>query len=389
LRFPRPNRSFSRRHHEKGEKSETLLEGSFQLKNLKNSTLVGEYPRRVSIGDVLAHSGNQNILSPVNGIVNSVLEGENPYLIITQDGGIESPLEFKEFSPDLTAFLSVLEKNGLYSLDFDGIFLSEYFRKFQNVANSELVLSPFTKSQTPDFYKILSRDFPKEIQLLVELLGKIFPDKKVISYLESKSLKYRYPMGIPDYFVDQVAGYSLLGDEPKDQGRIFYLGGETIWHLIRGIFYDLAFTKRHLSVFCVDKNGSLDGKERNFLLSNGQSLQFLDRIFAKKYKYYSLDNFFSPSRILDKAEPHYFNIFEDSSIVFYMAKPKKHSELPCTECWECSYHCPTLANPIGLILSTETFFDSSCVYCGLCTVHCPSGIDLRKRILEWDGSHVS
>lgn len=383
MRFLRSKRSFALRHHEKGQKNETLLEGSFCLPMGKDNRLIGEYPRRVGVGDVLAFCRNRKILSPANGIADSRIQVGETSLFITQDGSLEPKHSYREPSRELTSLLSNIDENSIYSLDFPGaqdIPLSEYLADFSQNSGATLVLSPFSRIGSPDFQKILLRDYSTEIHHLVGLFTELFPKQKIRSYLEDSNLRYSYPMGIPDYFCHRIAGYSILGEKARDRGRVYYLGGETIWHLVRSLYFGIPFTRRHLSVFCVDRHGRLDGKERSFLLSNGQSFDFLTGIFAKEYNTYSLDHFFFKGEILDRTSRHYFNIFETSSIVFYAAKPKEFSELPCTECWECSYHCPTQANPIGLVLAEERFSASHCVHCGLCSIHCPSGIDLRKRM---------
>lgn len=385
MRFPRTIRSFSRIHHEKGEKNETLIEGSFYLGLTEKARLVGEYPRRVRLGDCLAYVEDCKLLSPANGIAVQERIRNNNFLKITQDGGLEPPHEFNQVPEDQNTFFNLLDKNGLHSLDFENTSLVTLFKNFSSVKNSELILSPFSLYQSPNFQELVWKDYRKEWDFLVGLLEKIFPDKKIHNYWNQENLKYSYPMGIPDYFSDRIAGFSILGENPKDVGRIFYLGSETIWHMIRGLYYDLPFTRRHLSVYCVDRAGRIDGRERSFLLSNGQSFRFLQEIFAKDYNYYSLDHFFNPTKIYYKDDNQFFDIFEDSTVAFYTSPPKPTTELPCTECNECSYHCPTLANPSALMSEISDFDVKSCVFCGLCNLYCPSGIDLRKRILNLQG----
>ncbi|MCC5816472.1 MAG: hypothetical protein JJT78_17105 [Leptospira sp.] len=383
MRLPKSFRSFSRVRHEKGEKNETLIEGSFFLRAKEGIRLVGEFPRRVFMGDCLAFLNDRKILSPANGIVIFETNEDKNYLKITQDGGLEPPHEFQDVTADQNYFFNLLDKNGIFSLDFEDTPLVNYLKNFWTTDNSELILSPFSKWNSPNFQNLVNKDYHKEWELLLVLLEKIFPGKKIHNYWSHKNLKFAYPSGTPDYFSDRIAGFSILGKEPKDLGRIFYLGSETIWHLIRGLYYDLPFTRRHLSVYCVDKQGRMDGRERHFLLSNGQSFQFLKGIFAKEYEYYSLDHFYNPSNILSKNEEHYFDIFENSSVVFYMSSPKKHSPLPCTECNECNINCPTSANPMGLIAGMEEFEPKLCIHCGLCNLYCPSGIDLREKIMSF------
>lgn len=337
------------------------------------------------MGDTLFVKEDNKFLSPANGIVIPEDIQDKHFVKITQDGGLEPPHDYAEIATDRNTFYNLLDKNGIHSLDFEELNLLSLFKRFWETEGSELILSPFSLYQTPNFRTLVWKDYPKEWQKLLELLAKIFPGKKIHNYWDRQDLTYSHPGGIPEYFSHKIAGFDILGETQKDKGRIFYLGAETIWHLIRGIYYDLPFTRRHLTVYCVDKNGKLDGKERHFLLSNGQSFHFLETIFTKEYEYYSLDHYFSPSKIIHKKEKRYFDIFKNTIAIFYASKPRMTQELPCSECWECSLHCPTDSNPVGLILESQDFDLKTCVMCGLCNLYCPSGIDLRQKILQKAG----
>lgn len=384
MRIPRPERKFSYTRSRKKDRNEYLLEGSFQIALPDEIRFIGEYPRRVHLGDSLGIHGKQKILSPANGIAEiiSLDFGEKAFRV-TQDGSLEPKKEFQNQNYDLNSFLNRLEKSAVYSLDFEDLPLAEYLGEFAKRPDAELVISPFTRFEGPNFRSILQKDYPEELELLSGLLMKVFPKQKIKNFLPDTKIQYKYPMGIPDYFSHKLGGYDILSPEKKDAGRVYYLGAETIWHLIRSVYFDIPFTKRHLTVKYVNKSGQIERRERIFLLSNGQSFQFLEKLFSFPYETYSLDELFQPSRIFSKNEEYFFNIFQDHSLVFFEKKPVKARESICTECMECNQYCPTSANPVSLVRSGLGSFSShSCIQCGLCTIYCPSGIDLRSRIRD-------
>ncbi len=383
MKLPRVVRSFFVRDHEKGVKLETLVEGSLCIFVEDGSTLLGEFPRRVQLGDELALILNRRILSPANGVVRLEISKDNKrYLKITQDGSLEPVHKFREVPKDRNTFFTILNSRGVYSLDFSAILLSDYLESFRNTENSVLILTPLTRFNQPDFRSILENEYKKELELLIFYLEDLFPNREIRLIWEDFKTKLKYPIGIPEYFCEYKAGYSILGKNPRDKGRVFFMGGETVYHLIRALFYDLPFTRRHLTVHCVDRRGRLDGKERVFFLSNGQSFDFLRTVFSRNYRSVCLNHYMQKPVLLANGAAHYFDIFRDSHIVFYLESPRFHSELACTECMECNSNCPTGASPIGIVSRLYEFRTEYCIDCGLCTLYCPSGIDLRKRIAE-------
>ncbi len=386
MRFPITSRTFSRRHHEKGKKSETLWQGSFQISVYPTTEILGEFPRRVRLGDTLGQNLTQKILSPVNGIAELIQTTESSYFKISQDGNLEQKPQYQETVLDKNTLLNLIERNAVYSLDFRNQSISNYLSLFNSTENSELVLSPHANRSSPNYSDVLQKEFASEIEQLVILFQKVFPNKKIHNFLSPNSnkiiKKYSFPLSSPKYFLFDFMKKKVLGSDPEDEKKIFFIGGETIWHLIRAIFYDIPFTKRHLSVECVDRFGRIDGKDRFFLISNGQSFRFLDKIFYKKYKNLSLNTVFEPARILSRDQVYHFNIFSDSNLILSVNQPKKNSELPCTECNDCNSFCPTQAEPQKLLQSRGGFKLDHCLECGLCSFYCPSGIDFRSRIQE-------
>ncbi|NCN08670.1 MAG: 4Fe-4S dicluster domain-containing protein [Leptospira sp.] len=386
MRFPLPSRSFSRRHHEKGKKNETLWQGSFQILQDETTDSFGDFPRRVQLGDVLGITPTHKILSSANGIVEQLKENNQNYFKLTQDGSLESKHNFIEPKLDANGFLNLIEKNGVYSLDYHKTALWNYLTEFAKGEENELVLSSHTNRISPNFTKILQSDYPNEVANLDNFLSSIFPNKKIHNFLDPTKNKitgrYKYPLGIPDYFLQKELQKNIYGIDKSDKGRIFFLGGETIWHLIRCLYYDIPFTKRHLAIECVDGNGRIDGRERYFLISNGQSFRFLDKIFFKKYKYLSLNSFDQPSRIMKRSDEYFYNIYEEGHLILSVNHPRQNRELPCTECNDCDAICPTQADPQALIHNRSEFYIESCIECGLCTFYCPSGIDFRSKIKD-------
>lgn len=48
--------------------------------------------------------------------------------------------------------------------------------------------------------------------------------------------------------------------------EVLYLGAETIYHLLRKLYFGEPFTKRHLAVFLVDRKGRMDLEPRQYFL---------------------------------------------------------------------------------------------------------------------------
>lgn len=378
--FPRLPRAFARKFHKTENKKERTIQGQFLIPVPAGSVLSDSYPARVTHGQVmLAHNGKK-VLAPVNGVAS--LTPDQKYFQIKQDGSWSTTSPYHSRNYDFSALLEAFDAGALYSLDLIETPLKDYFQKFNRDSNFKIVLSPFCRYQHLDFEEMILRDMKDAYLSFIELLRSIFPKAEISNFFEVSNLDFEHPNGIPEYFlhkqfqtpVDKTRK-SLIGYE------VLFLGAETIFHILRKLYYDEPFTKRHLAVFLVDRKGRMDLEPRQFFLTNGQSLAFIPANLDKRYKIASFETVFEEVNPMDVGSLGYFNIYEHCSITLYEKLPASRKEFSCIDCMECNNYCPTNANPVQLIKGkTEEFEKDLCVSCGICTVYCPSGIDIRKRI---------
>lgn len=378
--FPRLPRAFARKLHKTENKKERTIQGQFLIPVPAGSVLSDSYPTRVVHGQVmLAHNGKK-VLAPVNGVAS--LTADQKFFQIKQDGSwsTTSPYQFRQY--DLPTLLESFDEGALYSLDLLETPLKDYFQKFSKDSTFKIVLSPFCRYQHLNFEEMILRDMKDAYKSFIELLQTIFPKAEISNFFKVPSLDFEHPDGIPEYFLHRQF------HEPVFQTRkslvnheVLFLGGETIFHILRKLYYNEPFTKRHLAVFLVDRKGRMDVEPRQFFLTNGQSLAFIPANLDKRYKIASFETVFEEVKPLDVTALGYFNIYEHYSITLYEKLPASRKEFSCIDCMECNNYCPTHANPVQLIKGkTEEFEKSLCISCGICTVYCPSGIDIRKRI---------
>lgn len=378
--FPRLPRAFARKFHKTENKKERTIQGQFLIPVPAGSVLSDSYPTRVTHGQVmLAHNGKK-VLAPVNGVAS--LTPDQKYFQIKQDGSwsTTSPYHFRQY--DFPTLLESFDLGALYSLDLIETPLKDYFQKFKKDSTFKIVLSPFCRYQHLNFEEMILRDMKDAYLAFNELLKQIFPKAEVSNFFEQPSLDFEHPNGIPEFFLHKQF------HETVDKARkslfnhdILFLGAETIFHILRMLYYNEPFTKRHLAVFLVDRKGRMDLEPRQFFLTNGQSLAFIPANLDKRYKIASFQTVFEEVKPMDVASLGYFNIYEQYSITLYEKLPASRKEFSCIDCLECNNYCPTLANPVQLIKGrVEEFEKSQCISCGICSVYCPSGIDIRKRI---------
>lgn len=378
--FPRLPRAFARKFHKTENKKERTIQGQFLIPVPAGSVLSDSYPTRVTHGQVmLAHNGKK-VLAPVNGVAS--LTPDQKYFQIKQDGSwsTTSPYHFRQY--DFPTLLESFDLGALYSLDLIETPLKDYFQKFKKDSTFKIVLSPFCRYQHLNFEEMILRDMKESYLAFNELLKQIFPKAEVSNFFEQPSLDFEHPNGIPEFFLHKQF------HETVDKTRkslfnhdILFLGAETIFHILRMLYYNEPFTKRHLAVFLVDRKGRMDLEPRQFFLTNGQSLAFIPANLDKRYKIASFQTVFEEVKPMDVSSLGYFNIYEQYSITLYEKLPASRKEFSCIDCLECNNYCPTHANPVQLIKGrVEEFEKSQCISCGICTVYCPSGIDIRKRI---------
>lgn len=378
--FPRLPRAFARKFHKTENKKERTIQGQFLIPVPAGSVLSDSYPARVTHGQVmLAHNGKK-VLAPVNGVAS--LTPDQKHFQIKQDGSwsTTSPYHFRQY--DFPSLLESFDLGALYSLDLIETPLKDYFQKFNKNSAFKIILSPFCRYQHLNFEEMILRDMKEAYLAFNELLKQIFPKAEVSNFFEQSSLDFEHPNGIPEFFLHKQ--FHELVDKTRKSlfnHEILFLGAETIFHILRMLYYNEPFTKRHLAVFLVDRKGRMDLEPRQFFLTNGQSLAFIPANLDKRYKIASFQTVYEEVKPMDVLSLGYFNIYEQYSITLYEKLPASRKEFSCIDCMECNNYCPTHANPVQLIKGrVEEFEKSQCISCGICTVYCPSGIDIRKRI---------
>ncbi|BDA77677.1 oxidoreductase [Leptospira kobayashii] len=383
--FPRLPRTFTRKFHKAENKRERTIQGSFLIAVPSGSKITEIYPKRVSLGEVLIDSGALRILAPVNGV--ATLTEDGTHFQIKQDGvwKTSSPFQNRNYS-----FAEVLEKfveGALASLDFPNLSLLKLFSSFSPENHFKIVISPFTRYNHLSFDEMIVAEMKEPLDQFLLLLKSTFPKAEILSHIDSGKIPYSHPLGIPEFFIHKITGEDIPSvNEQIQNNRILFLGPETIYHILRSLYYDEPFTRRHLSVCLVDRKGRMDTESRQFLLTNGQSLDFIRQNNDKRYKVASFQSMFDSVNALDINSLGNFNIYEHYLLLLYERLPVVRNEFACIDCNECNTYCPTNANPFALVKKRfEDFEKESCIECGICTVYCPSGIDIRSRILEVKG----
>lgn len=380
--FPRLPRAFTRKSHKAENKRERTIQGKFLIPVPEGTVLSAEFPRRVTHGEVLLEYAGKKILAPVNGVAS--LSFDQKHFLVKQDGtwSTSTPFESKTYVWD--SLLSAFDEGAIYSLDLIQVSLKDYFLSFQKDKDITIVLSPYCRYQHLNFKELIEQSMPDAYSLFVDLLQSLFPKASIKNYFISKEIQFEHPLGIPEFFVHKMMNLSVETSRKKiNDFQILYLGAETIYHILRKLYFNESFTKRHLSVFLVDKKGRMDTVSRQFYLTNGQALAFIPKNLDTRYKVASFQSFFDSIDTLEVNSLGYFNIYEHFSLTFYERLPVHRNEFVCIECGECNIYCPTNSNPFALVKERNSEFDSGkCVSCGICTVYCPSGIDIRKRILD-------
>lgn len=340
-----------------------------------------EFPRRVQVGEVLYYNNSIPILSPINGIANLESKGNQLGIRLILDGSLEDKKPSYSLPSNKEQFYKTIESLGVISLDFPNLLLKNYFETISSHSNFEIVLSPYSSFPTPSFYQFIVKDYLNDFHSLVSILQNFFPNAIIHNYYNKNLKPAHYPYeGNPKYFLQMVCGFSVLGKNPMDLKKILYMGSETIFHLIRALFYGIPFTRRHLVLNIMNSNGSRDRRKKVYFLPNGYPLNFIVELFKDKKLSIIYGIEFNSPRLQINPERFFWNIYGNPQITIYLGIEKKHKELPCIECYECNLHCPTNAMPLGLIKSKWNFQLNYCIDCGVCNLICPSGIDFRKRI---------
>lgn len=356
----------------------TVLDEPYTLFPDKDALLLKDFPVRVSVGDPLYKQSSGSVLSPVNGIASLEHSEEGSKIRIVQDGNFIGSKPWIPKALKKEEVLEPMDRLGLVSLDFPEHSLLSYLKSRQKT--SLIILAPFTRTQDVDYLPELRKNLECHTRFL-EVLKTLFPEAQIrdyISALKSPVKNYSYPWGIPEYFVFQTE--KLPFSKIKE---ILYLGPETLYNLYRALFADFPFIEREIALYFLGKNGGLRKADSTVRIRNGQSLKFLFEEYGPKYSNFTLNSFYEKNPVRDIKKGFYWDIRQNYSLVFLTKHDSQRREFPCVECGECSYNCPTQANPMALVSSFGNFNSSLCMECGICTFLCPSTISLRNKIRTW------
>ncbi|MCE9500622.1 MAG: hypothetical protein K8R21_09000, partial [Leptospira sp.] len=333
---------------------------------------------RVQTGDPLYGGKKYSVLSPVTGVA-SALADDTLGISLRIDGEIRKKVTFENRILDESDLSARIISSGLFSLDFPNLPLMELFQKFKGEKNSLIVFSPFTKDNLIDFAALTVKEYPEAFALLKNTLKEVYPDSEICDYISGNRIKFKYPLGDPTYFLSRKNSKFRPGMTSHES--VLYIGPETLYHLLRVLYYSIPFLCRHISILTVDKSGWITSGVRNFLLRNGQNLSFLTSFYRKKFPYFTVNSLYDKNDYYGTDAPFYIDIYRHYSIVYFSVKPGSGRELSCVDCGDCSIYCPVSANPHALVDGQSEKFNSDiCIECGICTVFCPSRINFRERI---------
>lgn len=356
--------------------SELTLYSEFHGKKL---SVVGDFPRRLNIGDTIFEDNSIKVISPVNGIANYFPSTSS--VKFTIDGELNfRPTEYNgDYS--LQSIQDKIKKSGLVSLDFPGQSLAALFASLIPDRDSFILFSPFTKENLIDYKSKVFELYKNELIKLKKNIASIFPNVNTIDFLTEKKINYSYPEGNPRYFLHKYVGIDMAKDFPHS--RFLYLGPETIYHLIRALYWNVPFHERYVSVNIINQSGTLEGETKAFLLKNGINLADFLNSFQTKYKYFTVNSFYDKQPVYEIGTEFIFDIYKHHSVIICDRIHFEKSEKFCTDCNDCSYYCPVSANPRAILERDKSAFNSSvCLECGICSLLCPAHIDLSTRINE-------
>ena len=352
--------------------------------NFQSYSSVGEFPRRVSIGEILFENSEQKIVSPLNGIAKLGIESKTISLL--QDGVLYQKSESKisEYTKD--SLQKKLSSSGVVSLDFQNETFKSILDEFIPNRESFIVYSPFTKENQIDFQRILLEEYKNELTSFKKNLAKIFPNVNTIDFLNEKKIPYKYPSGIPEYFMQKFVG---LETNQFSKKQFMYLGPETIFHILRALYFDIPFHERHLSVFFLDAENSKTVKNYFLNFKNGSVLDEFLKTYSDKYTHFALNSFYNMESIYEISDSFVFDIYNHHSIILTNSMSAKKSEVECIDCDECNYFCPVSADPRSLLEVDKTNFQANiCVECGICSAVCVSKINFKEKIFNFSGNEI-
>lgn len=336
----------------------------------------GDYPARVRIGDIIMENSAVKKVSPINGIAK--IDADNDCISFTIDGELNRGSTFNPKKYKLGEMVSVLLNSGLVSLDFKGLGISRLFQILATHSNPYIVLSPFSLENHIDFKEIILKEFNDGFTLFKQTLLELMPESTVMDYISDKKYNYHYPDGNPNYFLLKYCGIELV--TKIEESKVFYLGAETLYHIIRALYYGVPFHERHCTFYWKSKEGRVEAK-KTFVLKNGQNLYDFFYNYKDSYKQFTINSFYNHQSVYQTGSEFIVDIYQYNSFILCDDEPRNLKERICIDCDDCTAFCPVDANPRGLLDKKDGEFQSqACIECGICSVICPSHIDFYTRI---------
>ncbi len=362
--------------------SSFLIFSEFDSQTLKPS---GSFPRRVEIGEVLYSNADTKILCPINGI--AYLDPDQKKISLKLDGELnfKSKYEKKDFS--LLELKEKLNHLGIVSLDFDNEPFSFLIDEFKGSKDTNIIFAPIVAEGTYDYKQLLLTKFKPELDAFKRNLEKSFPNTKILDFLTDKKIEYNYPEGLYKLFLKKYC--NITTNNPKDFKEILYIGPETLYHILQGIYYNIPFHSRIVGIGILNKGGKLEGETIFYNIKNGTNLSDFFKSFQinYNYKYVTVNSLYKKEEVIEIGQDFIFNIYKYNYFYLCETKSNNSSESLCIECGDCDYYCPVDANPRVLLNKDPSrFLKTDCLECGLCSVFCPSHIDFQTRIRNHKGN---
>jgi len=362
--------------------SSFLLFSKFHSRNLSP---VGDFPRRVNIGELLYQDSSNKVLSPINGLAFLNSQDNNISLRIDGELNFKPKYERKEFN--INEIKSKLNELGVVSLDFNCEPFSKFVEEFAGSSESLIVFSPITAEGNYDYKSVILSKYKPEFDTFKKSMEKTFPNSKVLDFLVEKKVSYKYPDGLYNLFLKKYCNIT----QPKfiSHKNILYIGPETLYYLLQALYYNSPFHERLVSVNILNKKGKFEGDAKYFTIKNGTNLSNFLQYFKDKYRYkfFTINSLYNKQPVLEIGEDFIYSIYNHSSFYICEAKNTSVNEGICIDCGDCNYYCPVNANPKALLnININDFKKDDCINCGICTVFCPANIDFQFRIEKKRGS---
>ncbi len=357
---------------------------------------LGEFPRRVREGEVIARAGDFPLLAPMPGILDLASDAER--FVLKVEGNLqfgktrpgERPIDaLLKLSEPLAPLLELIRDSGLACLEFPALRLDEALRTALKNPRPLVILARVDPEGAIDWPQLFA-ERATDLEELATLFNRLAPGVEVSFAPRKRPDVFRArnfatrPERLPESLIRSLAGDRELDlNTPFAEQGICFLGPATLWALCDALFEGRAFTSRPAAALRFSAGGKLRAA-RLVRAPNGADLQELlgDEV-ARAGGVIAGDPVFHQHTTALPESSQRFNIFRMSSFYATPADfaPLRGANLSCTGCFACQAVCPTGANPLALLEERiQDFAAQSCVECGLCEYVCESGIGFSSVI---------